>query len=110
MAKFLEIIAALSEAGGEYPETMFDDLLTAYDEDLSVPTAKINDLETASAAAIAEANTTIAALKSQNYDLLMSVGASGNAGGGTGDDDEELSDETDSDITPESLFGDKEND
>jgi hypothetical protein len=75
MARFHDMLSSLGvgEDGVSvaYPETFTDDITAAYDEDFSVPTAKIGVLETE----LAEANAKIAELKAHNYDLLMQVPA-----------------------------------
>lgn len=73
MAKFHDMLSSLGlgEDGVSvaYPDTFTDDITSAYDEDFSVPSAKIGVLETE----LAEANATIAQLKAHNYDLLMQI-------------------------------------
>lgn len=49
-----------------YPDTFMDDIRASYDEDFSIPAAKITTLEAELAAATAE----IARLKAHNYDLI----------------------------------------
>lgn len=73
MARFHDMLSSLGvgEDGVSvaYPDTFTDDISAAYDEDFSVPTAKIGVLETE----LAGANEEIARLKAHNYDLLMQV-------------------------------------
>lgn len=94
MGKLSDILDHLAESGGEYPETMLDDIRAAAEAD----TAELQagwDAETAirveadanTAAAIAEHEATITALRSRNYELLTATAASDNAGGGVNDDD-----------------------
>lgn len=72
MAKFHDLFDSLGvqEDGVSlaYPDTFRDDLTAAYDEDFSVPSAKIQVLESENA----ELKAQIAGLKAHNYDLLMS--------------------------------------
>lgn len=105
MARFLDLIAALSEME-EKPDSMLDDLLAAYDADVSEYSSQIDSITSAGESALAEANSVIAALKSQNYDLLMSVTASDNAGGGASGESEDSFEN--SNIMPEDLFGESE--
>lgn len=54
-----------------YPETFTTDIRAAYEEDFSIPAARISVLEADLAAAQAE----ILALKAHNYELMVSVPA-----------------------------------
>lgn len=73
MAKFHDTISSLGVGDDgvsvAYPDTFTDDILAAYDEDMSVPNAKIAVLERD----LAAANETINQLKAHNYDLLTQV-------------------------------------
>lgn len=75
MSKVKELLSSLGmgEDGLSvaYPDSFNDDITAAYDEDFSVPTAKIGVLEQELAVALAK----IDELKAHNYDLLMQVPA-----------------------------------
>lgn len=64
---FEALLASLREMGGEYPDTMFDDVSTAYTEDMGVVNGKVDSLANELEALRAEN----LALKSHNYDLIM---------------------------------------
>jgi len=100
VAKFTEILDGLgSVEDGAYPETMLDDLISAYDEDMSIPTAKIAELESANA----DANTVIAELKARNYDLLIAAAAN-NGEAVAPEDSSAGEDEAPAEITIDDLF------
>lgn len=110
MPDFIDVIAALSGMEGDYPETMFDDILGAHESALGGLSAA-NDVAAAEAAeALAAAQEKINQLTAHNYELLMSVGVSDNAGGGAEDAAEEDAESEDApdgdDITPDDLFAD----
>ena len=72
MAKFHDLLGTLRDPGEEgVSPTIYDDLTGEYDALESGGAAKVAELSDAIAARDAE----IAALKAQNYDLLMSVAA-----------------------------------
>ena len=72
MAKFHDLLGSLREPGDDgVSPTIYDDLTTEYDAMESGGAAKVAELSDAIAARDAE----IAALKAQNYDLLMAVAA-----------------------------------
>lgn len=97
--RFAEILAALM--GGEaLPEDWGNQITEAYEYDMSVPGAKVGELEAMLAAKDAE----ITALKVHNYELLMSAGDSVGDTDPT-DDDNPTDDE---EITTDDLFGDPE--
>lgn len=87
MAKFHDLLGTLRDPGDEeLSPTIYDDLTTEYDAMESGGAAKAAELSDAIAARDAE----IAALKAQNYDLLMAV-----ATDEPGDDDSFTDDEPD---------------
>lgn len=73
MAKVLDLINSVGFGDDgislAYPDTFLDDIRASYDEDMSIPTAKITGLEADLAAAQAE----IANLKIHMYDLINQV-------------------------------------
>lgn len=75
MAKVTDLLSSLGVAedgiSTVYPETFLTDIQTAYDEDFSIPAARVSVLENDLAAAQAE----ILALKAHNYELMVSVPA-----------------------------------
>lgn len=87
MADFSDLIAALQSDSP--PETIYDDLTTAYGERAQLAEsagARVAELEAANAALLAE----ISDLKARNYDLLVRVGddsPSDSGDGGAGDED-----------------------
>lgn len=94
MGKLSDLVSALGEMGGEYPDSMFDDILSAADADTAeltagwdAETAARIDADANTAATIAEHEAKIASLQSRNYELLTAQPASDNAGGGVNDDD-----------------------
>lgn len=93
MARFDEILEHYGSEDSEYPDA--ETLRQAYDEDMSIPAAKIAELEQANA----EANTVVAELKARNYDLLIS--APSNDDSPSEPDDEEDPEKT---ITTDDLF------
>lgn len=94
---FKALLAALLSEDS-LPENWGDQITEAYEFDLSVPNAKVGDLETQLAAKDAE----IAALKIRNYELLEY--------GNTEHDeaDEDATEVADEDLTTEDLFTDPE--
>lgn len=67
---FHELINSLvTLEAADRPGDMFDQLTSAYDNDISLGSAKIGELEAANAALTAE----VARLKSHNYDLLTAT-------------------------------------
>lgn len=94
MAKFHDLLGTLREPGEDgLPPTIYDDLTTEYDAVESGSAAKVAELSDAIATRDAE----IAALKAQNYDLLMSVGTDEPSNDGESSDESE-SDESGSAI------------
>ena len=87
MADFSDLIAALQSDSP--PETIYDDLTTAYGECAQLAEsagARVRELEAANAALLAE----IGDLKARNYDLLVRVGDDSPADpedGGAGDNE-----------------------
>ena len=86
-----------------YPDTFTTDILSAYDEDLSIPSSKVAVLEADLAQALAE----IERLKAHNYDLLTAVPAEPDTEPEPDEDDGD-NDNNDSDEGVDALFGDKE--
>jgi hypothetical protein len=99
MARFDDLLSSLGT--GEdgisvaYPDTFGDDIRSAYDEDMSIPTAKIQVLESENAELLAQ----VATLKAHNYDLLMQIPAAPSEEisdeGGDNDSDSDSEDEPD---------------
>lgn len=96
--KFAEMLAAML-AGETLPEDWGSQITEAYEYDMSVPGAKVTELEAALAAKDAE----ITALKVHNYELLMSDAGSADNIDGDADDTVDTDDE---EITTDDLFGD----
>lgn len=102
MGKFDDLHGVLGGLGGQYPDTLLDDLRNAYDEDMSVPTARIAELTEELAGANARENT----LKARLYDAV-------NAGPVASDGDNKVipvtnqveEDDDDEVITIDDLFG-----
>lgn len=96
MARFHDLLSSVGvgEDGVSlaYPDTFSDDLTAAYDEDFSVPSAKIQVLESENAELVAQ----IATLKAHNYDLLMQVPAAPTPDEPGGDEGTDSEDEEDS--------------
>lgn len=91
-----------------YPETFTSDIRAAYDEDFSIPAARISVLEADLAAAQAE----ILALKAHNYELMVAAPAEGGDefDDNNDDDQNDADDSADSDDNAgvDSLFKDKD--
>ena len=106
MAKFNDLLASLGVAedgiSTAYPETFTADITAAYDEDMSIPAAKIAVLESELAAANAE----ILTLKAHNYELLIQspVNDADPGDGNDGENEDNDENETDADLGIESLF------
>lgn len=83
MAKFSELLGLMREPGENgIPDTIYDDLEFAYADEI----AAIAQEKDGATAKIQELESHISRLKTQNYDLLMSSGSSGDDGGnGEGD-------------------------
>lgn len=87
----------------QYPDTFIDDARSAYDEDMSIPSARISVLEADLAAASAE----IIRLKAHNYELITAVpDEPGEPNSDDADNDSADDDNSDSDEGVDSLFGD----
>lgn len=85
MAKFHDLLGTLRDPGDEeLSPTIYDDLTAEYDATESGGAAKVAELSDAIASRDAE----IAALKAQNYDLLMSVATDEPADDDSPNDDE----------------------
>jgi hypothetical protein len=107
MARFHDLLATLGvgEDGVStaYPDTFTDDLSAAYDEDFSVPSAKIQVLETENAELAAQ----IATLKAHNYDLLMQIPTAATPDqGGEGENDENPDSEDEEPDELDAVFAD----
>ena len=109
MAKFTDLLASLGVAedgiSTAYPETFTADITAAYDEDMSIPAAKIAVLESE----LAAANDEILTLKAHNYELLIQSPVDGDENEIESDvtdgDDEN---DTDENLGIEGLFKEKE--
>lgn len=86
----------------QYPETFIDDARSAYDEDMSIPSARISVLEADLAAEQAE----IIRLKAHNYELLTAVPDEPGEPDPDDDGDDADDNDNDSDEGVDSLFGD----
>ena len=107
MSKVIDLLDSLgvSEDGIStvYPDTFTDDIRSAYDEDFSIPSAKIEVLTAELAAALQE----ILALKAHNYELMVSVPAEEPDAGPEEEPDEEP-DNNDDDSGVDGLFTKKD--
>lgn len=106
MARFTDMIDSLGmgEDGlTAYPDTFTADLTAAYDEDMSIPAARVEVLEADLLAAKAE----ILSLKAHNYELITQVPVESETPEPT-DDNADDDDETDKGV--DSLFGDDKKD
>ena len=98
MGKVSELLDSIGEDG--YPDDFGTTLIGAYDEDMSIPAAKVAELEAANAVLVAQ----VAELKARNYDLMVASSAVDN----DGSDDTDSTDNGDEDITIDDLFGEDE--
>lgn len=109
MAKFHDVLAALQGIEGDYPGDMFDQLSSAYDEDMAVAGQEIQDAAAAKIATLtneaAEMSKALEKTKAHNYDLLMSDPAPSDSGDEDGEDEDETPAE---DEGVDSLFEDDE--
>lgn len=108
MAKVTDLLSSLGVAedgiSTVYPDTFVADIQSAYDEDFSIPAARISVLESDLAAAQAE----ILALKAHNYELMVSVPATTDETEDESDDSESDSDDDNDDNSGvDSLFTEK---
>lgn len=102
MPLFDDRISALTADPGDADlNTIFADLTSAYTEDMSVPAAKIAELESA----LAESTAAIAELKARNYDLLIAVSGPSGESDDTGVINSDDDDEDSEGITTDDLFG-----
>lgn len=110
MSKVLGLLDSLGVAedgiSTAYPETFTDDIRAAYEEDFSIPSAKIEVLEAELAAAKAE----ILALKAHNYELMVSVPATEPEGDLENEPDEVEPEDSDENAGVDSLFREKKDD
>lgn len=105
MAKFHDVLDSLGmgEDGlTAYPETFTNDITAAYEDDLSIPAARVSVLEADLAAAQAE----ILRLKAHNYELITAVPAEDNGDQDTDPDSDNNDDTDETDEGVDSLFGD----
>lgn len=85
MGLFHDHLATLDGVEGvNLPEGFIEGLTTAYDDDLSIPGAKVAAVEGELADALAQ----IAALKVANYDLLMAITSEDNDNENEGTDND----------------------
>lgn len=107
MPKVTDLLSSLGVAedgiSTVYPDTFVGDITAAYDEDMSIPAARISVLEADLAAAQAE----ILALKAHNYELMVSVPADEPDAEPEGEPEEEP-DDNDDNSGVDSLFKEKE--
>lgn len=85
-----------------YPDTFLDDMRGAYAEDMAIPDARIQVLESDLATATAQ----VTQLMAENYQLIKAVGASSAVDEEPTDDDTDNDADDDEDITTDDLFGD----
>lgn len=109
MAKVTELLDSLGVAedgiSTVYPETFVGDIRAAYEEDFSIPAARIAVLE----ADLAAAQDKILALKAHNYELMVSVPATESDENPESEgDDDTPDDDNDDNSGVDSLFGSKE--
>ena len=108
MAKVTDLLSSLGVAedgiSTVYPDTFVGDISAAYDEDMSIPAARISVLEADLAAAQAE----ILALKAHNYELMVSVPAEEPDAEPEGEPDAEEPDDNDDTSGVDSLFKEKD--
>lgn len=103
MARFRELIDSLGmgEDGlTAYPETFTTDLASAYDEDMSIPAARVEVLE----ADLLAANAEILRLKAHNYELITQVPVEAE----NPESSDDNADDTETGEGVDSLFGDNE--
>lgn len=103
MGLFHEYLDTLATMGDTValPEGFNDGITAAYDQDFSVPAAKVGVIQGELDAAIAE----IATLKAQNYDLLMAIPT-----GEPAAEEDPTVPEGDENDGIDSLFGDEDKD
>lgn len=110
MAKFHEVIDSLGYGDDgittAYPETFTTDIMAAYDEDMSIPTAAVDVLKADLAAAQAE----IVRLKAHNYELITATPVDDQGADDNQDDDNSDSDDEESSDGVDGLFGNDDND
>lgn len=108
MAKVTELLDSLGVAedgiSTVYPETFVGDIRAAYEEDFSIPAARIAVLE----ADLAAAQDEILALKAHNYELMVSVPATESDENQESEGDDTPDDDNDDNSGVDSLFGSKE--
>lgn len=91
MAKLLDLLNTVGVGDDGvtpvYPETFVSDLTSAYDEDMQIPTSKIEVLENE----LAEARAKIVELQAHNYELITQIPSDtpDDANDDTDNDDEE---------------------
>lgn len=87
----------------QYPDTFIDDARAAYDEDMSIPSARISVLE----ADLAAAQSEIVRLKAHNYELITQVPDDEPVDSDDTNADDDNDNDNDDDQGVDSLFGDK---
>lgn len=98
MARFGEILNQFGDAEG-LPDGMLEAFMSAYDEDISVPLAKVDQI----AAERDELALKVQNLKTQNYDLTY--GGAGNVpGAAPANNTPNLNDDENPNVTIEDLF------
>ena len=96
MPTFDELLNQLRNPGDDGPpETIYDDIASTYNHDVTVRDSKISESEQA----LLDRESEISRLKSANYDLMMSQAAQGE-----GEQDTEEEPEESEDITINDLF------
>ena len=109
MSKVIDLLDSLGVAedgiSTVYPDTFTDDIRSAYEEDFSIPSAKIEVLT----AELAAAQQEILALKAHNYELMVSVPATDDTVNESEDseDSDDSSDDNDDNSGVDSLFKEK---
>jgi hypothetical protein len=111
MAKVPDLLDSLGVAedgiSTAYPETFVSDIRSAYDEDATIPAARISVLE----ADLAAAQKTITDLKAHNYELMVSVPVTDPDAAPEDDPDEDPEDsDNDDNRGVDSLFKEKKDD
>ena len=103
MARFTDLVSSVGVGDDgvtmSYPDTFLADLDSAYAEDMSVPAAKIQVLETENLALKNE----VTMLKAHNYELLIAAPSGEAHADGEGDNDAE-----EKETTIDDLFDEKE--
>lgn len=108
--KFTDLISSIGVGADgvttEYPDTFIDDLSGAYAEDMAIPDARIQVLESD----LAAANAAVLALQAENYTLIKMIPAAEGETSTNPDDAAGDGDDGEKDITTDDLFGDDDDD